>query len=138
MAIVIGPTFGNELIADATAKGYSVNGISWGADGTFHFDPSVSQQTIANVQAVLAAHNPAKQLPPPAPTPRQWLERLSPTTQAAIASAGTSNPVILLWLLKAAGNPSIDVTSAETVQGVGALVAAGIITSADEATLLAP
>jgi hypothetical protein len=41
-------------------------------------------------------------------------------------------------MLKAAGNPVIDVTAAETVSGVGALVAAGIIAAADQTTLLTP
>lgn len=79
-------------------------------------------------------------VPPPRPTPRQWLERLSPATQSAItaAAAKDASGALLLWMLKAAGNPAIDVTSAETVQGVGALVAAGIITAADQAALLAP
>ena len=72
------------------------------------------------------------------PTPREWLERLSPTTQAAVATAATSNASILLWLLKASGSLSIDVTAPETKDGVAALVAAGIITAADQTTLLAP
>lgn len=76
-------------------------------------------------------------LPVP-PTPRAWLERLSPATQAAIAAAGASNPTILLWLLKAAGTPAIDVTASETIAGVGALVTAGIITTTDQTTLLTP
>ena len=97
-------------------------------------------------QAWLAAGNmPLAALPaPPAPkippTPRQWLERLAPATQTAITKAATGDTTggLLLWLLKAAGNPTIDVTSQETAQGVQALVTAGIITAADEATLLAP
>jgi hypothetical protein len=72
------------------------------------------------------------------PTPREWLERLSDAKQAAIAAAGVGNGTILLWLLKAAGTPTIDVTSSETVAGVAALVTAGVLTTADQAVLLAP
>lgn len=72
------------------------------------------------------------------PTPRQWLERLAPATENAIFAAAATNPAILQWLFKAAGNPSIDVTLAETIAGVAEMVAAGLITAQDQATLLAP
>lgn len=74
----------------------------------------------------------------PRPTPREWLERLSDAKQAAIAAAGAGNGTILLWLLKAAGSPDIDVTSPETIAGVAALVQAGVLTADDQALLLAP
>lgn len=76
----------------------------------------------------------------PAPTPRQWLERLSPAAQGGITKAAATDATgaLLLWLLKAAGNQTIDVTSAETQQGVQSLVAAGVIHAADAALLLAP
>ncbi|HEX9489782.1 MAG TPA: hypothetical protein VF930_05825 [Stellaceae bacterium] len=74
------------------------------------------------------------------PSPREWLERLAPATQAAITKAAAADATggMLLWLLKAAGNPAIDVTSAETVAGVQAMVSAGVITAADQTTLLTP
>jgi hypothetical protein len=79
-------------------------------------------------------------MPKGPPTPRQWLERLAPATQAAItrAAAADATGAMLLWLMKAAGNPTIDVTSAETQQGVAALLAAGVITAADQTALLTP
>src|SRR5438105_11090047 len=54
--------------------------------------------------------------PPFSPTPRQWFERLTPATQGAITKAAASDVTggLLLWLLKAAGTPAIDVTAAET------------------------
>jgi hypothetical protein len=75
---------------------------------------------------------------PPMPSPREWLERLAPATQQAVSQAALANPAILLWLLKASGSSQIDVTLPETVNGVGALVTAGVLTAADQATLLAP
>ena len=95
----------------------------------------LSQVEVADNDPRIATFLAPKPLPP---SPRAWLERLTPSTQAAIAAAGASNPAILLWLLKAAGSPAIDVTAAETIQGVGALVAAGVITAADQTTLLTP
>lgn len=80
-------------------------------------------------------------IPTPAPvppSPREWLERLSPTTQQAISAAAIANPSILLWLLKASGSTAIDVTLAETVAGVGALVTAGVLTTSEQALLLTP
>jgi hypothetical protein len=44
---------------------------------------------------------------------------------------------VLLWLLKAAGATTIDVTLQETIDGVGALVAASILSADDQAVLLA-
>ena len=72
------------------------------------------------------------------PTPQEWLERLSPVTQVAIVTGGLANAGIMLWLLKAAGNPSINVENSETVQGVEAMLAAGLISQAESEVLLAP
>lgn len=75
----------------------------------------------------------------PRPTPREWLERLAPDRQQAITDAVfAAGGAARLWYIKALGTPAIDVTSAETVGGVAAMVAAGIITAAEQATLLAP
>jgi len=72
----------------------------------------------------------------PKPTPRQWLERLAPATQLSLETAALANAQVALWLRKATGNPSIDVTLQETKDGVAAMVAAGLLTAADQATLL--
>lgn len=80
--------------------------------------------------------------PAVAPAPvdaRLWLERLPLTKQTAIVTAGIANPAIMRWLLLAAGaQAGVDVTNADTTSGVAALVTAGIITTADQAILLAP
>ena|SRR5581483_6773867 len=102
-------------------------------------DPGVVP--IADDDPRIAAFQAAREAAlKPKPSPREWLERLAPTTQAAITKAAASDTTgaMLLWLLKAAGNPTIDVTNPETQQGVATLVATGIITQADQATLLAP
>src|SRR4030042_239969 len=50
----IGPTFAKEL-QDAGLAGLR---FSWGADGTFQFDPSVTKAQRTAILAVFAAHNP--------------------------------------------------------------------------------
>lgn len=72
------------------------------------------------------------------PTPREWLERLPIEKQLAIIQAGQSNAQIQLWLMKASGTTAIDVTLQETIDGIGALVQAGILTTDEQATMLAP
>lgn len=52
----IGPTFGDEIIA----AGLGGLPFSWGSDGTFQFDPRMTQAQINAVLAVSAAHDPTK------------------------------------------------------------------------------
>ena len=61
MAKLIGPTFGDEILAA------HLNGLpfSWGEDGVFEFHPSMTQAQNDAVLAVYAAHDPTKQLPDP-------------------------------------------------------------------------
>jgi hypothetical protein len=91
-----------------------------------------------NDTLVTVAAPPPRPAPPAPPSPRQWLERLSSEKQAAIAAGGLANAAVLLWLLKASGLSTIDVTLQETIDGVAALVSAGILTADDQAVLLAP
>jgi hypothetical protein len=96
---------------------------------------SASEEEQVRAAWAAAAANPPK---PPMPSPREWLERLTPATQQSISVAAIANPSIFLCLLKASGSTLIDVTMPETIAGVGALVTAGVLTAADQATLLAP
>jgi hypothetical protein len=75
---------------------------------------------------------------PVPPSPRVWLERLPQVKQQAIMTAALGNAALLLWVMKAAGEGVIDVTGQDAVAGVGALVAAGVLTADDQAVLLAP
>lgn len=113
--------------------------------GTFAQPQDMTQPVYAGLTLELvAADDPRIILPAPPPvqpSPRQWLERLAPATQAAITRAAVADATgaLLLWLMKAAGNGApIDVAAQETKDGVAALAAAGVITAADAATLLAP
>lgn len=99
-------------------------------------DGTTAEYTL--VDGVATAPEPPPPAIPKQPTPREWLERLPGDKQAAISAAAVQNPAILLWLLKAAGTTTIDVSLDETKQGVGALALAGVLTSDDAAILLAP
>jgi hypothetical protein len=46
--------------------------------------------------------------------------------------------MLFLWFMKASGSATIDVTPPETIAGVAALVAAGVISADDAEMLLAP
>jgi hypothetical protein len=100
--------------------------------------PDVNDEQFADSDRAIVAFYAA--MPKSQPTPRAWLERLAPATQAAITAAATKDTTgaMLLWRLKAAGNPTIDVTSPETIASVQAMVTAGVITAQEQATLLAP
>src|SRR5258708_3391229 len=56
-------------------------------------DEQLDDATSAELQAFLA---PARNPPKPRPTPRQWLERLSPATQLALETAALTNAQISL------------------------------------------
>jgi hypothetical protein len=77
--------------------------------------------------------------PPPAPTiiaPLDFMSRLTPAEQTAIATAGQSNAQILLFLLKLSGATQVDVTDPLTVAGVNAMVSAGLLTAPRGAQIL--
>jgi hypothetical protein len=59
----IGQSFPSEL----TAAGAPTDGFSWTADGVITFIDSVTQAQKDAVNAVLAAHDPAKPAPPVVP-----------------------------------------------------------------------
>lgn len=69
-------------------------------------------------------------------TPREFMDRLSIETQAAIAAAATQNGQIMLLLVRLTGG-DVRLDSDETEAGVAAMRAAGLITAAEAAALLA-
>lgn len=95
---------------------------------------TLSADEEAAVRAAWAAAQP--QPVAAQPTPREWLERLPADRQDIIVRAMlAASP---LWLVRALGTTTVDVTLQETVDGINAALAAGIITSAEAAILLAP
>ena len=99
--------------------------------------PGYADEALADTDAELVAFLAAAQTKPH-PTPREWLERLAPATQLALETAALTKADVALWLRKATGNPTIDVTLQETKDGVAAMVTAGLLTAADQTTLLTP
>ncbi len=127
----------NGIAAVCPIVGVSVGDPSDKATWRIDYGPSATDAQKQAAQAVVAAFDASKPVAIP-PTPRQWLERLSPATQLALETAALSNAQVSLWLRKATGNPVIDLTLQETKDGVAAMVAAGLLTAADQVTLLTP
>lgn len=69
-------------------------------------------------------------------TPREFMDRLSVQTQAAIAAAATQNGQIMLLLIRLNGG-DVRLDADETLQGVAAMQAAKLITAAEAKALLA-
>jgi len=55
----IGPTFGPEVEA-STLAGLP---FSWGEDGVFYGDEALTPEQVIDLEALVAAHDPSKQLP---------------------------------------------------------------------------
>ena len=81
----IGPSFSQEL----TLAGLFGLPFSWGADGSFQFDPRMTQAQIDAVQAVYAAHDPAKPAPPVV-TLQDQVVALQATVAALSAKTGVA------------------------------------------------
>jgi hypothetical protein len=74
--------------------------------------------------------------PPTTIAPLDFMARLTPVEQSAIANASQSNAQVLLFLLKLTGATAVDVTDALTQAGMAAMIAANLITSARGAQIL--
>ena len=70
-------------------------------------------------------------------TSLQFLALLEPSEQAAITTAALANATVMLWLLKVTGATYVDLGDPATVGGVNAMVAAGLLTAARAAAILA-
>lgn len=68
----------------------------------------------------------------------QFVSRLTPTEQGALATAAQTNAQILLWLALGAAANDVDLTSPQTAGGLQLLVSVGVITSDRVATILTP
>ena len=93
----IGPAFGAELMAAAV----SLEGYSWGADGTITFNDEVTQATRDQVAAVLAAHDPTR-----IPVAQQLAAKLAAgcaITSAASPQLNASYPLDPQTLLEIVG-----------------------------------
>ena len=76
-------------------------------------------------------------IPPRLPTPREFMDRLTEARQAEITAAAMGNAAVMLWLLRLLGATEVDPAHPETIAGVGALRAAGVITQPEAEALLA-
>ena len=77
--------------------------------------------------------------PPPASrlmSPRVFMDALPRARQTDITTAGVAVPSVLTWLLRLVAAVEVDLDDPETVEGVGALEQAGLITAEEAAALL--
>ncbi len=70
-------------------------------------------------------------------TSLEFMGLLTAAEQVAIATAAQSNASVLVWLLKISGALYVDLGDSATVGGVQAMVAAGLLTPARAAAILA-
>lgn len=94
----IGPTF----VAELRAAGLLGLPFAYDIDGTLTFDPAMTPEGIAAVEAVLAAHNPAK-LPPQ--------QMLADALAAGLAIVSTGTPSL-------SGTYAIDGDTTANLQGL--------------------
>ena len=81
---------------------------------------------------------PAPVVPPPVTlTPLQFMGLLTAAEETAIATAALQNASVLLWLVKTSGASYVSLGDQATIAGVNAMVAAGLLTAARAAQILA-
>lgn len=78
--------------------------------------------------------------PPPTPSPKtplQFIERFTEAEQLAIVTASMQVPAVKLWYDKLLGASEVVQTDQRLIDGMAALVAAGLITAERSAEVLA-
>jgi hypothetical protein len=70
-------------------------------------------------------------------TPLDFIARFTDAEQSAISTACLSNAALNLWMMKAMGAQEIVVTDQRTIDGMNALIAAGLLTEARKTEILA-
>jgi hypothetical protein len=70
-------------------------------------------------------------------TSNEFMALLTNDEQHAMAAAGQASPAVFLWLLKMAGASYIDLSDPQTIGGVQAMTAAGLLSAARAADVLA-
>jgi len=114
----------NLLAANQATYTYPVNGWTWYTDE-------------ATARAALALPSVLPPLGSPPAGSVGWLQFIAlftPTEQAAIALS--TDPNVAVFRMMATGVGDIILSSPETAQGLSALVAAGLITTAREAAII--
>lgn len=94
-------------------------------------DRAMTPEEVAALPAIEAQ-------PPRTLTPREFMDRLPMQRQAEVTAAAMQSPALLLFMLRLTGAREVDPSHPETVAGVTALRAAGVITEQEAAALLAP
>lgn len=107
-----------ELVWQETEQAVQVG---WTFDGTTFAPPD---EPTAAVNARLS--------------PLHFMERFTAEESTGIAAAVVTSPAVMLWMLKTAAAKEIDLTDQLTIDGLEALVTAGLLTEARKTALLTP
>lgn len=131
MTDTIGPTFADEIVA----AGYAGLPFTWGADGGIQYGAAITPEQRAGIEAVLAAHDPTRQLPKSF-LARDLLEQLIDEDQTGIETALASNVTWRrIWnALLAQGDAPISMASSRAQAGWAGLTQALGQTRVDEIT----
>jgi hypothetical protein len=127
--MTFGPTFVSELVA----AGVAGLPFSWEADGTI-IDQGLTPEQLAAVEAVVAAHDPKKQLPAVI-TFEQFMGLFTVPEQTVILDS--SDLGVRLWLLKGTAASQIDLGNPEVAQSLDYLISKGLLTTARKTMILA-
>lgn len=70
------------------------------------------------------------------PSPLEWMDRISRETQARLYAAAQASPALGFFLFRLGAAREVDPAHPETIAGVDAAVAAGLLTAEDRRLLL--
>lgn len=124
-------TIGKSFYSELVAAGLDGLPFSWGEDGSFEFSDSMTDEQIAAVNAVYAAHDPtahtqiAKVM-----TALSFIEQFTPEEQLAVVTAAMQSAELRLWYDKLMAADQVVFDDPRLLEGMGVIVAAGLITQA--------
>lgn len=105
--------------------------FSWGADGEIYFSEGMTEEQIAAVNAVYAAHDPLANVPTAKiMTPLAFIERFTESEQIAVVTAAMQTPALRLWYDKLMAAQDVVFDDERLIEGMDELVQFGLITQA--------
>jgi hypothetical protein len=119
MTLRFGPTFGDEVIA----AGLGGLPFSWCDDGTINGRDALTEEQNAELDAVVAAHDPTKQVRTTTVLSQDLMAQFTPADVAAIQTAISSDTSkMLLWYSLLAQRDPMHVNNDRFLAGWRALI----------------
>ncbi len=125
-------------VVETLATSLSIESL-YPASLTWYDVTSLSPQPVAGWSFSGTVFSAPPVVAPASPklTSLQFMALLTTAEQNAIATAAQSNAAVLVWLLKISGATYVDLGDPSTIGGVDAMSAAGLLTAARAAEILA-